>query len=272
MPAAIVARSETAFTIQVEIPYGSSMLDAEEAIQQRLNEAGHPGHRRGPPAVRRRRLADPGRRHQADQQGQAPEGVPDPLRRRPRRAARLPEQPGRQDLLPARPQRPDRRQFHPQVRQDGLAQVRRVRLGPGDQGPGREPRPAGRPLLRPGRRRCGGRRGAGQGGGLGVRPARVGGADRDDHHRDGRDLPADVRGRLAGDDGRHHRLLRRRRASGSTRSTWRRRRSTARRRSWTGWSGRSTGSRRPTRRPATSGWPTGRRGTGSSWAGTPRSR
>jgi hypothetical protein len=40
MPAAIVARTDTAFTVQVEIPYASSMLDFEEAIQQRLNEAG----------------------------------------------------------------------------------------------------------------------------------------------------------------------------------------------------------------------------------------
>jgi hypothetical protein len=40
MPATIVARTESAFTIQVEIPYSSSMLHAEEAIQQRLNEAG----------------------------------------------------------------------------------------------------------------------------------------------------------------------------------------------------------------------------------------
>src|SRR5919199_457369 len=40
MPAAIVARSQSTFTIQVEIPYGSSMLDAEEVLQQRLNEAG----------------------------------------------------------------------------------------------------------------------------------------------------------------------------------------------------------------------------------------
>src|SRR5882724_10017944 len=40
MPAVIVARSESGFTIQVEVPYGSSMLDAEEALQQRLNEAG----------------------------------------------------------------------------------------------------------------------------------------------------------------------------------------------------------------------------------------
>src|SRR3954454_6682614 len=40
MCAAIVARSETSFTVQVEIPYGSPMLDFEQAIQDRLNQAG----------------------------------------------------------------------------------------------------------------------------------------------------------------------------------------------------------------------------------------
>jgi hypothetical protein len=40
MPAAIIARTDAAFTIQVEIPYASSMLDFEEIIQQSLNEAG----------------------------------------------------------------------------------------------------------------------------------------------------------------------------------------------------------------------------------------
>ena len=40
MPAAIIARTETTFTVQIEIPYGSSMLDCEETLQQRLNEAG----------------------------------------------------------------------------------------------------------------------------------------------------------------------------------------------------------------------------------------
>src|SRR3954453_11870050 len=40
MSAAIVARSETSFTVQVEIPYSSSMLDFEQAIQDRLNQAG----------------------------------------------------------------------------------------------------------------------------------------------------------------------------------------------------------------------------------------
>jgi hypothetical protein len=40
MPATIVSRSETGFTVQIEVPFGSSMLDAEETLQQRLNEAG----------------------------------------------------------------------------------------------------------------------------------------------------------------------------------------------------------------------------------------
>ena len=40
MSAAIVARSETSFTVQVEIPYGPSMLDFEQVIQDRLNQAG----------------------------------------------------------------------------------------------------------------------------------------------------------------------------------------------------------------------------------------
>src|SRR3954453_20421389 len=38
--AAIIARSESSFTVQVEIPYGSSMLDFEQTIQERLNQAG----------------------------------------------------------------------------------------------------------------------------------------------------------------------------------------------------------------------------------------
>ena len=38
MPATIVARTESAFTVQIEIPYDSSMLNAEETIQQRLND------------------------------------------------------------------------------------------------------------------------------------------------------------------------------------------------------------------------------------------
>src|SRR5690349_1072155 len=40
MPAAVVARSESAVTIQIEVPFASSMLESEEAIQRGLNEAG----------------------------------------------------------------------------------------------------------------------------------------------------------------------------------------------------------------------------------------
>lgn len=40
MAAAIVRRTDTGFSVSVEVPYKGSMLDAEEAIQQAINEAG----------------------------------------------------------------------------------------------------------------------------------------------------------------------------------------------------------------------------------------
>src|SRR3954466_2452127 len=40
MSATIVARSESSFTVQVEIPYASSVLDFEQPVQDRLNQAG----------------------------------------------------------------------------------------------------------------------------------------------------------------------------------------------------------------------------------------
>jgi hypothetical protein len=40
MNATIIARTPTSFTLQVEVPYNGSMLDFEEALQQRLNQAG----------------------------------------------------------------------------------------------------------------------------------------------------------------------------------------------------------------------------------------
>ena len=40
MPAAVVRRTDTGFTVTVDVPYKSSMLEAEEAIQQAVNEAG----------------------------------------------------------------------------------------------------------------------------------------------------------------------------------------------------------------------------------------
>jgi hypothetical protein len=39
MNATIVARTPTAFTLQLEIPYNGSLLDFEETLQDRLHEA-----------------------------------------------------------------------------------------------------------------------------------------------------------------------------------------------------------------------------------------
>src|ERR1700755_2336774 len=40
MSATIIARTPASFTLQVEVPYKDSMLDFEETLQQRLNDAG----------------------------------------------------------------------------------------------------------------------------------------------------------------------------------------------------------------------------------------
>lgn len=40
MNAPIVTRTSTSFTLQIEVPYNDSMLDFEEALQERLNDAG----------------------------------------------------------------------------------------------------------------------------------------------------------------------------------------------------------------------------------------
>jgi hypothetical protein len=40
MDATIIARTPNSFTLQVEVPYNDSMLDFEETLQQRLNDAG----------------------------------------------------------------------------------------------------------------------------------------------------------------------------------------------------------------------------------------
>src|SRR5580693_1783902 len=40
MDATIIARTPNSFTLQVEVPYSDSMLDFEETLQHRLNDAG----------------------------------------------------------------------------------------------------------------------------------------------------------------------------------------------------------------------------------------
>ena len=127
MAAAIVRRTDSGFVVQVEVPYKPSMLEAEEAIQDALNEAGVAATeevlsrfdadgqpiRLGPV-----KLTSMGR---VRKEYQTPYGVAT-VDRHVYQGAQ-----GRQDLLPAGPGRPDRRQLHPPVRQDGRPQVRRVR-------------------------------------------------------------------------------------------------------------------------------------------------
>src|SRR3977135_773088 len=40
MNATIISRTPSSFTLQVEVPYNDSMLDFEETLQHRLNDAG----------------------------------------------------------------------------------------------------------------------------------------------------------------------------------------------------------------------------------------
>jgi hypothetical protein len=40
MSATIIARTPTSFTLQVEVPYNDSMLEFEESLRRRLNDAG----------------------------------------------------------------------------------------------------------------------------------------------------------------------------------------------------------------------------------------
>src|SRR5438270_5190488 len=40
MNATIITRTSPSFTLQIEVPYNDSMLDFEEALQERLNDAG----------------------------------------------------------------------------------------------------------------------------------------------------------------------------------------------------------------------------------------
>src|SRR3954463_7608730 len=87
MNATIISRTPTSFTLQVEIPYNGSMLDFEETLQERLNDAGVVATAEG--------------LQQFDTDGS-------PITLGPVKEPR-----GRPDLLPARPGRPDRRHLHP---------------------------------------------------------------------------------------------------------------------------------------------------------------
>jgi hypothetical protein len=96
MSAAIVARSETSFTVQVEIPYSSSMLDFEEVIQDRLNQAGVVATGEALQQFDTDGwLTAHDRLGQVHPQRSIAQGGSDPLRRRHRQPPRLPEPAGR---------------------------------------------------------------------------------------------------------------------------------------------------------------------------------
>lgn len=122
MDATIIARTPTSFTLQIEVPYNDSRLGFEETLQERLNQAGVVATAEGlqpfdtdgaPIMVGSTKLTS---KDQVEKDYQTP-----PVGGRHRRPPRPPEHARRPDLLPAGPGRPDRRQFHPEIRQDGLA-------------------------------------------------------------------------------------------------------------------------------------------------------
>jgi hypothetical protein len=163
MNATIVARTPDSSTLLVEVPDNDSMLDLEEALQDRLNEAGVVATAEGlkqfdpdgsPIAVGPVKLTTKG---QVEKDYRAPYGVATVARH-----------------VYQSPQ--GGRHVHPAVRQDHLAQARRVQFTSGPDRPAGEPWTGGLALPDPGHRRCGGGGGDGQGGGLELRPAEVRGA------------------------------------------------------------------------------------------------
>ena len=192
MPAAIVARTESGFTIQVEIPYRSSMLESEETIQEGLNQAGVLATQEAlqrfdtdgsPIQVGDTKLTSMG---QVLKEYQTPYGVA-PVERHLYQSSR-----GGKTYCPldrnARIVGSSTPRFAKMISHKyaefGFSRViEDLRENHG--------RTVAR-VVRPERRRRRGRRGVGPGGDLGVRPARVGGADGHHHHRHGWDLPTDV--------------------------------------------------------------------------------
>ena len=190
MSARIIDRTETGFTVQVTIPYNRSMLEFEETLQDRLNAAGvlatEEGRRQfdtdgSPITIGSVTFTSKGQHAKDYQTPYGPATVERHVYQSPQGGA---------TYCPL-----DRdgghRQFHPQVRQDGLEQVRRIRLDtrpprPGDNH-GRAVRAAGR-----GPRRRGGRRGVGQGGRLELPPPQDRDATDDRAPEPGWDLRADV--------------------------------------------------------------------------------
>ena len=131
MNATIIDRTPTSFTVQVEVPYNDSMLDFEETLQQRLNEAGVVATAEGlqqfdtdgsPITVGSIKLTSKG---QVEKDYQTPYGVATV----DRHVYQSPQ--GGPTYCPLDRDARIVVSSTPQVRQDRLAQVRRVQLAPG---------------------------------------------------------------------------------------------------------------------------------------------
>src|SRR3954454_23112567 len=140
MNATIIARTPTSFTLQIEVPYNASMLDFEETLQDRLNEAGVVATAEGlqqfdtdgaPITVGSVKLTSKGR---VEKDYQTPYGVATVARH----VYQSPQ--GGPTYCPLDRDARIVVSSTPPVRQDPLAQVRRVQLAPGPDRPGRESR------------------------------------------------------------------------------------------------------------------------------------
>ena len=206
MDATIIARTPTSFTLQVEVPYNDSMLDFEETLQQRLNEAGVVATAEGlkqfdtdgsPITVGSTKLTTKG---QVEKDYQTPYGVATVARHVYQsnqggptycpldRDARI--------VVSSTPR-------FAKVLSHKYAEFSSPRAQVDLQE--NHGRAVSRCLIQDVADAVAAA--VGQGGGLELHPAEVRGAPRYGGDQPGRDLPADGRGRMAGDDGGHAELL-----------------------------------------------------------------
>ncbi len=187
MSAQIIDRTESGFTVQVTIPYSRSMLDFEETLQQRLNAAGVLATQEGlrqfdtdgsPITVG---SITPTSKGQIPKDYQTPYG-PATVERHVYQSPHAVPPTAPWTVTPGSSSAPP----PSSPRWSRANTPNSVRCGSGMTSG--QPRPDGLPLPGPGHRRCGGRRGVGQGGRLELPPASDGDGAGDRGVQFGRDL------------------------------------------------------------------------------------
>ena len=91
MPATIVSRSRSSFTLQIEIPYSGSMLEFEESMQRAPERGWSSGYPGSASDLRRRWISDHCRRDETNLEGASAQGISNTVRRCRSRATCLPE-------------------------------------------------------------------------------------------------------------------------------------------------------------------------------------